>query len=234
MHYGSLWRDIQILTSTWGKPWNITMTSLWPQWRLKSPVSRLFTQPFIQTHIKENIKAPRHWPLCGEFTGTGEFPAQRASHAENASIWWRHHERSRPAARPCHQLMANQATSSTPSTQYGTIPSHYPNQFDLLPTESCDIWVAFAWILKMSIPGLYLKFTYLKPQPHLPGDNELTCHALGKCVEDWFHDDVIKWKHFPRYWLFVRSIHRSPVNSPHKGQWLGALISSLICASING
>ena len=38
-----------------------------------------------------NIKAPRHWPLCGEFTGTGEFPAQRASYAENVSIWWRHH-----------------------------------------------------------------------------------------------------------------------------------------------
>ena len=33
-----------------------------------------------------------------------------------------------------------------------------------------------------------------------------------------FHDDVIKWKHFPRYWPFVRGIHRSPVNSPHKGQ----------------
>ena len=28
-------------------------------------------------------------------------------------------------------------------------------------------------------------------------------------------DDVIKWKHFPRYWPFVRGIHRSPVNSPH-------------------
>ena len=42
--------------------------------------------------IKENIKAPRHWPLCGEFTGTGEFPAQRASYAENVSIWWRHHD----------------------------------------------------------------------------------------------------------------------------------------------
>ena len=37
------------------------------------------------------MKAPRHWPLCGEFTWTGEFPAQRASYAENVSIWWRHH-----------------------------------------------------------------------------------------------------------------------------------------------
>ena len=48
------------------------------------------------------------------------------------------------------------------------------------------------------------------------------------------HDDVIKWKHFPRYWPFVRGIHRSPVNSPHKGQWRGALMFSLICAWING
>ena len=32
------------------------------------------------------------------------------------------------------------------------------------------------------------------------------------------HDDVIKWKHFPCHWPFVRGIHRSPVNSPHKGQ----------------
>ena len=48
------------------------------------------------------------------------------------------------------------------------------------------------------------------------------------------HDDVIKWKHFPRYWPFVRGIHRSPVNSPHKGQWRGALMFSLICIWING
>ena len=49
-----------------------------------------------------------------------------------------------------------------------------------------------------------------------------------------YHDDVIKWKHFPRYWSFVRGIHRSPVNSPHKGQWRGALMFSLICVWING
>ena len=48
------------------------------------------------------------------------------------------------------------------------------------------------------------------------------------------HDDVIKWKHFPRYWPFVRGIHRSPVNSPHKGQWRGALIFCLICFWVNG
>ena len=44
------------------------------------------------------------------------------------------------------------------------------------------------------------------------------------------HDDVIKGGNFPRYWPFVRGIHRSPVNSPHKGQSRGALMFSLICA----
>ena len=50
----------------------------------------------------------------------------------------------------------------------------------------------------------------------------------------FYHDDVIKWKHFPRYRPFVRGIHRSPVNSPHKGQWRRALMFSLICPWING
>ena len=45
-----------------------------------------------------------------------------------------------------------------------------------------------------------------------------------------FHDDVIKWWHFPRYWPFMRGIHRSP----HKGQWHKALMFSLICVWING
>ena len=48
-----------------------------------------------------------------------------------------------------------------------------------------------------------------------------------------WHDDVIKWKHSPRNWPFVRRIHRSPVNSPHKGQWRGALMFPLICVWIN-
>ena len=47
------------------------------------------------------------------------------------------------------------------------------------------------------------------------------CHGMfdadacehGACNVE-FHEDVIKWKHFPHYWSFVRVIHRSPVNSP--------------------
>ena len=48
------------------------------------------------------------------------------------------------------------------------------------------------------------------------------------------HNDVIKWKNFPRYWPFVRESNRSPVNSPHISQWRRALMLSLICTWING
>ena len=54
---------------------------------------------------------------------------------------------------------------------------------------------------------------------HLNENGELStvmpgCHFTN--VARVHHDDVIKWKHFPRYWPFVQVIHRSPVNSPHK------------------
>ena len=61
------------------------------------------------------------------------------------------------------------------------------------------------------------------------GSNEPEQWANSPMVDD----DVIKWKHFPHYWPFVRGIHRSPVNSPHRGQWRGALMFSLICVWIN-
>ena len=44
------------------------------------------------------------------------------------------------------------------------------------------------------------------------------------------HYDVIKWKHFPRYWPFVRRNHRSLVNSQHKGHSRGVFMFSLTCA----
>ena len=93
----------------------ITKTSEWARSRLKSPASLLFTQPFIQAQIKENFKAPRHWPLCGNSPETGEFPAQMASSAKkfplddvimfayiNAHIW--HNELMHNIILLCDQL----------------------------------------------------------------------------------------------------------------------------------
>ena len=61
---------------------------------------------------------------------------------------------------------------------------------------------------------------------------EKMAHSF-KCRFSAPHDEVIKWKHFLRCWPFVWGIHRSPVNSPHKAQWHGALMFTLICAWIN-
>ena len=71
-------------------------------------------------------------------------------------------------------------------------------------------------------------------------DTTILWWSYSPCVlfmthfRDANHDDVIKWKHFPRYWPFVRGIHRSRVNSPNKGQWRGALMFSLFSVWING
>ena len=67
------------------------------QWRYngRNDVSNHQPHPCLRNRswaqIKENTKAPRHWPLCGNSSVTGEFPTQKASNAENVSIWWRHH-----------------------------------------------------------------------------------------------------------------------------------------------
>ena len=45
--------------------------------------------------------------LCeGNSPVTGEFPAQRASNAENVSIWWRHHVKRDGYQLPLRLLMA--------------------------------------------------------------------------------------------------------------------------------
>ena len=85
--------------------------------------------------------------------------------------------------------------------------------------------------------GINLRIIILKTRPwgehldYLTQQEKIYFHYLLGTV---INDDVIKWKHFPRYWPFVQGIHRSPVNSPYKGQWHGALIFCLICVWING
>ena len=64
--------------------------------------------------------------------------------------------------------------------------------------------------------------------------NTELCHESWREGQFRVHNDVIKWKQFPRYWPFVREIHRSPVDSPHRGQWRGTLMFSLISAWTKG
>ena len=118
----------------------------------------------------------------------------------------------------------------------------------LLSNAPChtEAWMNWPPFCRRNFLTHFLVRNVFTPQPHrAPGH----CHrpsdlAVGRTSPGvrtltpiFFlgsHDDVIKWKHFPRNWPFVREIHRSPVNSPHKGQWRGALMFPLIWAWING
>ena len=70
----------------------ITMTSQWARLRLKSPATRLFTQPGYSDADQRKHQSSASLAFCARNSPeAGEFPAQKASNAENVSIWWRHH-----------------------------------------------------------------------------------------------------------------------------------------------
>ena len=110
-------------------------------------------------------------------------------------------------------------------------------------SESHDLWCAaddheccsYFWhgyhrndnsLVHSTCHDLYLQFVLCRNSYRTILPMPFTVIDMG----DFLLYDVIKWKHFPCYWPFVRGIHRSPVNSPHKDQWRGALTFSLICA----
>ena len=118
------------------------------------------------------------------------------------------------------------------------LPSHYLNQCWFIIRVAQ--WQSHEGNFPRNRPAItkiWLKITYLKFHSNLQGAKELkrdkTPHTTNSQGYVLCHDDVIKWKHFPRNWPFVREIHRSPVNFPHKGQWRGALMFSLMYACIN-
>ena len=69
------------------------------QWRHNGHGSVLNHQPrdcllnrLFRRRSKKTSKLRVTGPCAGNSPGTGEFPAQMASYAENVSNWWRHHD----------------------------------------------------------------------------------------------------------------------------------------------
>ena len=108
-----------------------------------------------------------------------------------------------------------------------SVPSYSPDI-----TAPFRTWISFygQWRLRDNEHGCRGSNWFIAPQ----FSRASMLRPAGMSTHPDPHDDVIKWKHFPRYWPFVRGIHRSPVNFPYKGQWRGALMFSLICIRLNG
>ena len=112
----------------------------------------------------------------------------------------------------------------------------------VIPQNMLTFKVAGIWFKEGSCHKYYFLITgcMIDPVEYANHELEVLWHIGGTVITyhtqhcHLTHDDVIKWRHFPHYWPFVRGIHRSPVNSLHKGQWCGALMFSLICVWING
>ena len=118
------------------------------QWRLKSPASPLFAQLTVQALIKENITAPRHWPLCGEFIGD---PAQKASNAENVSIWWRHHERR--ASQKWHTVMWNNFSPNSKEKVFTCKPKNAKIHLVFSVERGSEVWQNAARNLEKKLFG---------------------------------------------------------------------------------
>ena len=79
---------------------------------------------------------------------------------------------------------------------------------------------------------LQTKWVLIMPADGLASDSVKSSSVIIRC--DLGVLFFYKHSQYGEYWSFVRGIHRSPVNSPHKGQSRGALVFSLICGWING
>ena len=82
------WSAHNRTTRHWAHYIDVIMTTMAPQ---ITRLNRLFRRGSKKT------SKHRGTGLCvANSQGTGEFPAQRVSYAENVSIWWRHHGCTQP------------------------------------------------------------------------------------------------------------------------------------------
>ena len=151
----------------------------------------MFTQPFIRAQIKENSKAPRHWPLCGEFIGDQWIP--RINGQKRGK---------------CFHSMTSSCI---------TLRSEHSGR------HLATFWNKISWVKIMVIlfkvcskrlfENIFLsRFQHLGHWHQIHYLNQwwqkMHCAKSGGKVHDCsleenrqntFHDDVIKWKHLPRY-----------------------------------
>ena len=133
---------------TWPLYWQVITTHHYSDVIMASMASQITSLTTVYSTVysgadKKNIKAPRHWPLCGEFTGDRWIPAQKASSAENVSIWWRHHD-----ALGFYEFIQHQEVPGRNLTQNATPPNALIRAFssDLNPWWHSAFPISFWWL----------------------------------------------------------------------------------------
>ena len=175
--------------------------------------------------------------LCdGNSPVTGEFPAQRTSNAENVSIWWRHHDNL--SILGLKLVCVNKICFRTSAT---TLLINWHDYLGPFFHQLNSYFLDIQATLSRSDPGVRQgaktspdAFSFI----HL--HTEVGTKWLTLCRRR-FQVHFIKhawWRHQTEIFSALLAIcvgnSPVPVNSPHKGQWRGALMFSLICTWING
>ena len=98
--------------------------------------------------------------LCaGNSPGTGEFPAQMASNAENVSIWWRHHDLVTSDLIRCQRPISLTVFHHTPNV-IGIPFCYHPKSNARIATNVCTLHDSRAVekFVAISQPGIYLQW----------------------------------------------------------------------------
>ena len=72
-HWLIAWRHQAIIEVLWPSHYSDVVMSVMASQITSVPIH----QPFVRAQIKENIRAPRHWPLWGGFTGDSWIPCTK-------------------------------------------------------------------------------------------------------------------------------------------------------------
>ena len=150
--------------------------------------------------------------------------------------WWRHQMEAFSELPLMYSLICASINGWVNNREAGDMRRH-PAHYDVIVMQQTDI-CSPSYVMSVISGSLYRIRARLYPLQHYFRLIMSVLHysdVKGALTTSQItgNDDVIKWKHFPRNWPFVRKIHRSPVNFPHKGQWRGALMFSLIYVWIN-
>ena len=125
--------------------------------------------------------------------------------------------------------MTYQKYGAINSTDFYHLSNYLQKHFTMNISESiqtilticeCAVSIDLFNSFRSKVMYILLKTSLIYPVMHIcirnPSLSLTEVWANNDPGKSLLHDDVIKWKHFPRYWPFVRGIHLSPVNSPHK------------------